>query len=72
MNFIGEPTEDQLAIKDAVERTCSQFDDEYWRDIDETGEWPEAFTKAMAEGGWLGVAMPRDPAQAFPVHLRST
>ena len=60
MNFIGEPTEDQLAIKDAVERTCSQFDDEYWRDIDETGEWPEAFTKAMAEGGWLGVAMPEE------------
>ena len=58
MNFIGEPTEDQMAIKEAVERTCSQFDDDYWHDTDVTGEWPEAFTKAMAEGGWLGVAMP--------------
>ena len=60
MNFIGEPTEDQLAIKDAVERTCSQFTDEYWHDIDASGEWPEDFTKAMAEGGWLGVAMPEE------------
>ena len=60
MNLIGEPTEDQLAIKEAVERTCSQFDDEYWRETDVSGEWPEAFTKAMAEGGWLGVAMPEE------------
>lgn len=60
MNSIHEPTEDQLAIKEAVERTCSQFTDEYWHDIDVSGEWPEEFTKAMAEGGWLGVAMPEE------------
>jgi len=58
MHTINEMTEDQLAIQDAVEKTCRQFDDEYWLDTDTTGEWPEAFTRAMAEGGWLGVAMP--------------
>ena len=60
MHSIGQMTEDQLAIKDAVERTCSQFDDEYWSRTDETGNWPEAFCDAMAEGGWLGVAFPEE------------
>lgn len=60
MYMVQAPSEDQLAIKDAVARTCAQFDDEYWRRADDTGEWPEAFTKAMAEGGWLGVAMPEE------------
>ncbi|MAP96290.1 MAG: acyl-CoA dehydrogenase [Ponticaulis sp.] len=60
MNLISEPTEDQLAIQEAVARTCSQFTDEYWHDIDVSGDWPEEFTKAMADGGWLGVAMPEE------------
>ena len=58
MHNIASMTEDQIAIREAVARTCSQFDDEYWSTTDETGKWPEAFTKAMADGGWLGVAMP--------------
>lgn len=60
MHSIAPMTEDQNAIKDAVERTCSQFDDEYWSRTDDTGEWPEAFTDAMAKGGWLGVAFPEE------------
>ncbi len=58
MHVIQPMSEDQLAIQDAVARTCSQFDDEYWSNTDETGNWPEAFCDAMAEGGWLGVAFP--------------
>ncbi|MDP1630493.1 MAG: acyl-CoA dehydrogenase family protein [Caulobacter sp.] len=54
------PTDDQLAIREAVGRICADFDDEYWRRTDETGDFPEAFAKAMAEGGWLGVAMPEE------------
>ena len=53
-------TEAQTAIKDAVEKICSNFDDLYWRKTDETGEFPHAFVNAMAEGGWLGVAMPEE------------
>lgn len=60
MHTIDKITEDQAAIRDAVERTCRQFDDEYWLQTDTTGEWPEAFTKTMAEGGWLGIAMPEE------------
>lgn len=57
---ISAPSEDQLAIRDAVAKTCKQFDDEYWLNVDTTGNWPEEFTKAMADGGWLGVAMPEE------------
>ena len=60
MHQIKQMNEDQQAIQEAVARTCSQFDDEYWLQTDTTGEWPEAFTKAMADGGWLGVAMPEE------------
>lgn len=58
MHAIADMTEDQIAIQRAVERTCQQFDDDYWLKTDDTGDWPEAFTKAMADGGWLGIAMP--------------
>lgn len=51
-------TDEQEAIRDGVARVCERFDDEYWRKTDETGDFPEAFVAAIAEGGWLGVAMP--------------
>jgi acyl-CoA dehydrogenase len=60
MHNIAPMTEDQEAIRDAVSAVCSQFDAEYWRRTDETGDWPEAFNNAMAEGGWLGIAMPEE------------
>ncbi|HEX6860063.1 MAG TPA: acyl-CoA dehydrogenase family protein [Caulobacteraceae bacterium] len=54
------PTEEQEAIREAVGRVCERFDDEHWRRTDETGNFPEEFAQAMAEGGWLGVAMPEE------------
>ena len=58
MHNIAPMTEDQQSIQDAVAAVCREFDAEYWRKTDETGKWPEEFTKAMADGGWLGIAMP--------------
>lgn len=54
------PTDEQQAIRDAVGRLCEGFDAGYWRRNDESGEFPEAFVAAMAEAGWLGVAMPSE------------
>jgi len=51
-------TEEQEAIRDGVAKLCAGFDDEYWRRTDETGDFPEDFVAAIAQGGWLGVAMP--------------
>src|SRR3546814_8314758 len=53
-------TEEQEAIRETVARLCAGFDDDYWLDRDETGEFPDDFHKAMAEAGWLGIAMPEE------------
>jgi acyl-CoA dehydrogenase len=52
--------EDQLAIRSAVEDICSQFGDEYWLKHDREGGFPEEFYRAMADAGWLGMAMPEE------------
>jgi acyl-CoA dehydrogenase len=51
-------SEEQEAVREGVGRVMAGFGDEYWRHADEAGAFPEAFVAAMAEGGWLGVAMP--------------
>ncbi len=51
-------TDAQQQIRDQVLRICSQFDDTYWLERDRTATFPEAFFAAMAEGNWLGIAMP--------------
>ncbi|MGY8854146.1 MAG: acyl-CoA dehydrogenase family protein [Pseudomonadales bacterium] len=56
MNF--ELTTEQLAIRAAIEKICQPFDDAYWLARDTDGVFPEAFVKAITEGGWLGIAMP--------------
>jgi len=53
-----ELTEAQQALADAVTKQCSPFDAAYWRKCDQEGQFPEAFVQAVAEGGWLGIAMP--------------
>lgn len=58
MHIISGMSESQSAIEAAVAKTCAQFDADYWRGADETGDWPEDFTAAMAKGGWLGTAFP--------------
>ncbi|MBI1407091.1 MAG: acyl-CoA dehydrogenase [Caulobacter sp.] len=51
-------TDEQEAIREGVTKVMADFGDDYWRAADETGRFPEEFAAAMAEGGWLGVAMP--------------
>jgi acyl-CoA dehydrogenase len=53
-------TPEQEAIRENVERLCARFDDDYWLDRDETGIFPADFHQAMAEAGWLGIAMPEE------------
>ena len=51
-------TVEQQEIRAAVSRQCERFDEEYWFNKDEEGAFPYEFHRAMAEAGWLGVAMP--------------
>jgi acyl-CoA dehydrogenase len=63
MSLTFEPTADtseRQAIRDAVRAICDRFDDEYWREKDDTASFPYEFSAAIAEGGWLGIAMPEE------------
>ncbi|HEX4326124.1 MAG TPA: acyl-CoA dehydrogenase family protein, partial [Burkholderiales bacterium] len=51
-------SEDQKAIRAAVEAVCADFDDEYWLKKDREGGFPFDFHAALARAGWLGIAMP--------------
>jgi acyl-CoA dehydrogenase len=53
-------TPERREIRDAVRAICDQFDDEYWLEKDRTHSFPFEFAKAMADGGWLGIAMPEE------------
>ncbi|ADU39503.1 acyl-CoA dehydrogenase family protein [Variovorax paradoxus] len=56
MNF--SLNEDQRSLVAAIERLCEDFPIDYWRDHDERAVFPHAFHRAVAESGWLGIAMP--------------
>src|SRR6202047_3359275 len=52
------PSAEQRELRDAGARLCARFGDEYWLKKDEEGGFPHEFHQAMAETGWLGIAMP--------------
>src|SRR4030095_13664356 len=53
-------SEDQVAIRSAIEKICARFDAAYWLARDAEGGFPEDFHQALARDGWLGVAMPQE------------
>ena len=48
----------QNAVVEAVGAVMNRFDDDYWLQADRNARFPEEFYLAIAEGGWLGIAMP--------------
>lgn len=58
MNFQFSP--EQIQIADAIEKLCKPFDAEYWLKKDQSGDFPFDFHKALADAGWLGIAMPQE------------
>jgi acyl-CoA dehydrogenase len=51
-------TDAQREIREQVLRLCARFGDDYWLERDRTATFPDGFFAAMAEGNWLGIAMP--------------
>lgn len=49
---------DQEQIRDLVAKLCTRFDDTYWLKQDTAAAFPEDFYRAIADAGWLGIAMP--------------
>jgi acyl-CoA dehydrogenase len=52
------PDDDLDLIRSTVAALCSRFDDEYWSACDVEHRFPWDFYRAMAEGGWVGIAIP--------------
>jgi acyl-CoA dehydrogenase len=50
---------EQAAIREAVARLCARFDAQYWLERDRRAEFPHEFHGAIAQAGWLGIAMPQ-------------
>ena len=51
-------TESQQEIREAILKICARFGDDYWLAKDRDGGFPDEFHRAIADGGWLGIAMP--------------
>jgi len=47
-------------LRDGIRRLCRRFDDAYWRACDAEHRFPWDFYTAMAEGGWVGIAIPEE------------
>ncbi len=58
MEFASNPIHDEIRV--AVRNVCRQFPDSYWRDRDRNHEFPWDFYQAMADGGWIGIAIPEE------------
>jgi len=53
-----ELTNEQHLIKESVTKLCQDYPDEYWSQRDKAHEFPWDFYAAMAQAGWLGIAIP--------------
>ena len=58
MEFSYSP--EQERIREAIAKLCTRFPDEYWLKRDNEGGFPADFHQAMAQDGWLGIAMPEE------------
>jgi len=56
MNF--EASEEHDAIRSEVRAICAKFPDAYWARCDAEHTFPWDFYRAVAAGGWIGVAIP--------------
>jgi len=53
-------SDDQAAIRESVLKLCANFGDPYWMERDRDGKFPHEFCNAIAEAGWMGIAMPQE------------
>jgi acyl-CoA dehydrogenase len=49
---------EQQQIRDSILKLCARFDDAYWLVKVKSGFFPHELHAALAEAGWLGIAMP--------------
>ena len=53
-------TEEQVAIREAIDSLCTPFDNDYWRELDAKHEYPEKFVDALYDSGWMSMLIPEE------------
>ncbi|QEE60397.1 acyl-CoA dehydrogenase [Salinibacterium sp. dk2585] len=53
-------TEEQIAIREAIDDLCEPFDNEYWRTKDADDLYPEEFVDTVYEQGWMSMLIPEE------------
>ena len=53
-------TDEHRLIRESVIKLCSVFEDDYWEEKDRETCFPYEFFDAMAQAGWIGIAMPEE------------
>lgn len=53
-----ELTDQQRLVRDSIRAICADFDKEYWREKDRSGEYPLEFVDTLSEQGWFGILIP--------------
>ncbi|PPR16495.1 MAG: Acyl-CoA dehydrogenase fadE12 [Alphaproteobacteria bacterium MarineAlpha9_Bin3] len=51
---------EQNDLLNSLNNTIHDYDDNYWLHCDNTSKYPIEFVNTIAEGGWLGIAMPTE------------
>ena len=70
-NFSATPTrrdimemtgfnQSQLTVREAISQICSKFPNSYWQEHDQETKDPQKFHTALAQNGWLGIAIPEE------------
>jgi acyl-CoA dehydrogenase len=47
-------------IREGVRQLCQDFPDPYWRELDQRGEYPQAFIQALSASGYLAALIPEE------------
>src|SRR5688572_10458932 len=53
-------TDEQRALKAGVAEICKRYPGEYWRDLDQKREYPEAFVEELTRAGYLAALIPQE------------
>ncbi|TIA50053.1 acyl-CoA dehydrogenase [Aureobasidium pullulans] len=51
-------SEEQLEVREAISKICSNFTDDYWLEHDQQEKYPHELHAALAKDGWIGIALP--------------
>lgn len=55
-----ELSDQQRLVQRNIREICDDFDAEYWREKEQSAEYPHEFVDTLIEHGWLGIHVPEE------------